>query len=161
MTTLPFATDWGTVGLGFLGVIVGGLMTFLGTVFTQRETKKREREAAARERRATIRILLASLEELRDFLAVLANDRVWQAPGSTDWVTTWQDRATSFAASGKGEEFESVARAFLVARLLMWQGPQKGEEFTDTDPELIQGWRRAVDSGIVTLEILNAGANNS
>lgn len=152
---LPLATDWATVAFGFAGVIVGGLITLLSAWQAQRVAARRERKAEAREMRATVLILLASLEDLRSFLQHLSKEAVWQAPGDADWVTIWQDRASVVAGAEQDVEFDQIAAAFRVARLVLWQCPQTSEEFTDGDPRIVANWIGNVNKGIVALETLS------
>lgn len=155
LTSLPIAaSDWVAAVSGVVGVIVGGLITTGGTIWVQKAAAKREREAEQAAHNATVAILRGSLEELASFLRKLEGNQAWQAPFDEEWVAVWQDRGPVLAGFADGETYETVAAAFLVARLLRWQSSSQGQALSAADRKLIATWLERAEQGLGALDDL-------
>jgi hypothetical protein len=159
---IPFAvaSDWLAPIAGVVGVVIGAVFSTGGSIWVQskadRRADTREQEARDHERTVTISLLLTSLEALRGYLRSLQRDVAWQAPVGDEWLAIWQDRAQPLAGSVALKEYKTVAAAFLVARLLIWQGSSEGEDLTDEDRSLISNWLEMVEQGMTALNQLGS-----
>ena len=157
LSLLPLASsDWVAAGAGILGVVVGGVITTTSAYLLQRSADKRadlrEQVAENRERDATISLLHGSLEAVGSYLRALESGGAWRAPVGEECLATWRDRARALAGFVERDQYETVAAAFLVARLLDWQNSSEGEGLSDKDRDQIAKWMGKVAQGLDALD---------
>lgn len=153
MGPLPAATDLGAAAFGIVGVLLGGVITTGGTIWTQRNADKRELEAEARQGAATKLLLHSKLREVLASLKVVDRDSTWQAPLSDEWLSAWQDRSPTLASAlSSTSDFETVAEGFLVARLLAWRASEEERELSQDDREMVGKWREKIQEALAILE---------
>ncbi len=146
------AAEWAAAISGILGVLIGGAITTGGTIWVHRRADKREKRIEARQLMATISLFHSNLQEVMASIQVLERDGGWGAPLSEEWLTIWQDRAPTLAGAIARDEFETLAEAFLVARLLIWQTSKEKEGFSAEDRQMVGKWKERVSDGITMLD---------
>jgi hypothetical protein len=150
---LPLAaTEWAAAISGIVGVLIGGAITTGATIWVQRHADRKEKRVEARQLGATISLVHSNLQEVLASLQVLERDGVWRAPLTEHWLTVWQDRAPVLAGAIGRDEFETLAEAFLVARLLVWQASDDGQGFSGEDRQIVAKWMDKVQEARATLE---------
>ena len=151
--SLPVAaTDWATALSGIVGVLIGGAITTGGTVWAQRRVDKREKLVEARQLGAALSLVHSNLQEILASLQVLERDGAWRAPLSEHWLIVWQDRADAIAAAVERDDFETLAEAFLVARLFVWYASRGERPFSKEDLQTVVKWQNKVREARATLD---------
>jgi gas vesicle protein len=149
-------SDWVAAVFGLVGVLVGGLIASITSVYLASRREERDREAARRQEQMDLqrayRILRSELNEAVVAVTSALDTREWPTGWTRKaWSESWSKYRLTLAGGMDDKGFDAVASAYLYMGLLETGLAADKRPFVDTDEPFLRRVSQRIQPAIDAL----------